>query len=509
MKKIIVYITLAAGMVCSSCSDWLDLTPNNERVTSEYWKTKEDVEAVLASGYNSLRKMVPTFVDWGELRGGSVYAPTNTTKQKLQNFQLTPSDALCKWAGMYEVLNMANSVIKYAPEAQTIDETYTTQSMNSHLTEAYFIRALSYFYLVRNFRDVPLVLEPYVNDAAPYRIAQSDEKKVIAQIKTDLQTAIDSGAAKEFFEDDDWAGASKGRATKWAIYALMADVCLWSEDYDGCIRYADMVLSATAIQRPAFMKNSELWFDIYYPGNSNESIFELNWDQGAYDIQQTGSPSELFKLASNAAYQFVWDDGGDKMADRLIAEAAEGSVRAVNTCNVNGTAYCVWKYQGTRINDWVASRPSTEQDANWIIYRMADVMLMKAEALIWKGADGYQDALDLMNTVRQRSTLSDLPLDASSAGEQEMLEALLNERDMELAAEGKRWYDLLRFARNKGGIYKNAFISLIEANNITANTSWLHSTLVNEDAWFLPVNQSEMDANPLLIQNPYYTGITA
>ena len=509
MKKLIVYVTLAAGLVCSSCSDWLDLTPNNERVTNEYWKTKEDVEAVLASGYNSLRKMVPTFVDWGELRAGSVYSPSNTTKQKLQNFQLTPNDGLCKWAGMYDVLNMANSVIKYASEAQKVDETYTTQAMNSHLTEAYFIRALSYFYLVRNFRDVPLVLDPYVNDAAPYHIAQSKEKDVIAQIKADLQTAIDSGAAKEFFDDDEWTGATKGRATKWALYALMADVSLWSEDYDGCIQYADKVLNATATQRPAFMKNSELWFDIYYPGNSNESIFELNWDQGAYDVQQAGSPSELFKFASNTTYQFVWDESGEKMANRLMDEAEVGSVRATNTYNLEGTSYCIWKYQGTRISDKVSSRSSTEQDANWIIYRMADVMLMKAEALIWKGADGYQDAIDLMNSVRERSMLAGLSIDASSASEQEMLEALLNERDMELAAEGKRWYDLLRFGRSKGGIYKNAFISIIESNNITANTNWLHSTLVNDDAWFLPVNQTEMESNPLLIQNPYYTGITA
>lgn len=510
MKKIIIYVTLVAGLVCSSCSGWLDLTPNNERVTSEYWKTKEDVEAVLASGYNCLRKMVPTLVDWGELRGGSVYSPSNSAKQKLQNFQLTPNDALCKWAGMYDVLNMANSVIKYAPEAQAVDETYNLQSMNSHLSEAYFIRALTYFYLVRNFRDVPLVLEPYVDDSAPYRIAQSTEAQVIAQIKEDLKVAIESGGAKEFFDDDDWSGASKGRATKWALYALMADVCLWSGDYDGCIQYADMVLDATAIQRPAFMKDGTLWFSIYYPGNSNESIFELNWDQNAYDIQQEGSPSELFKVASKTTYEFVWDESGDKMANRLLAEEEEGSLRAANTYNLSGTSdYCIWKYQGTILNNKTSTRPSTGQDANWIVYRMADVMLMKAEALIWKGQSGYQDALDLMNTVRERSLLSDLSLDASSAGEQDMLEALLHERDMELAAEGKRWYDLLRFARGKGGIYKDAFISLIEANNITANLSWLHSALINEDAWFLPINQSEMDVNPLLIQNPHYTGVTA
>ena len=115
-------------------------------------------------------------------------------------------------------------------EVQAKDKTYMEDTMNSHLSEAYFLRGLCHFYLVRNFKEAPIVTEPYVDDSAPYDIAKSSEEDIIAQIKSDIQTALDSGAAKEFFEDDQWEGASKGRATKWALYALMADVCLWSED---------------------------------------------------------------------------------------------------------------------------------------------------------------------------------------------------------------------------------------------------------------------------------------
>lgn len=95
---------------------------------------------------------------------------------------------------------MANSVIKYAPEVQAKDKTYMEVTMNSHLSEAYFLRGLCHFYLVRNFKEAPIVTEPYVDDSAPYDIAKSSEEDIIAQIKSDIQTALDSGAAKEFLK---------------------------------------------------------------------------------------------------------------------------------------------------------------------------------------------------------------------------------------------------------------------------------------------------------------------
>ena len=75
MRKIKLYgLLLVSTLLLSSCSDWLDILPNNEQVTDNYWKSKEDVEAVIASGYYYMREAVPTFISWGEVRGGTIFS---------------------------------------------------------------------------------------------------------------------------------------------------------------------------------------------------------------------------------------------------------------------------------------------------------------------------------------------------------------------------------------------------------------------------------------------------
>lgn len=518
MKNILIGLFAIGGFLCGSCTDWLEVYPKNEQITENYWKEKEDVESVLAAGYSSLRSCTRTLVDWGELRGASIYAYSDTKKQKLQNFRITASDALCSWASIYKVLNLANSVIKYAPEVQAIDKTYQEVSMNSHLCEAYFLRGLCHFYLVRNFGSAPIVTEPYVDDSAPYDLAKSTEAEMIAQIKADIQTALATGAAKEFYDDDEWAGADKGRATIWALYALMADVCLWSEDYDNCIKYCDLLINADATYRPVFMSDPEQWFSIFSQGNSNESIFEINWDLTNFaqtEDNRGSSPSYYFTLSTTAAYQYT-----EAMCEDLYNESSENGVGSTNASvraqwgayvdmNTSGTAdkkqYCIWKYKGYDYQDVSQVRPN--DDANFIIYRMTEILLMKAEALVWKGASGYAEAIQLINQVRNRARLSDVALMPESATEEEMLQAILHERNIEFAAEGKRWYDLLRFGKSQNYKYKSQFIDIITTYNSTANSSWLRSVLKSENAWYLPINQTEINNNSLLVQNPYYADV--
>ncbi len=511
MKNLLIYIITVTSMLLSGCSDWLEVLPKNEQVTPNFWKSKEDVEAVLGSGYLYLRNATPILVDWGELRGASIYAYSNNKKQKFQNFQITSNDALCSWSSMYKIINMANSVLSYAPGVQNKDDTYLKVSMNSHLTEAYYLRGLCYFYLVRNFRNVPLVLNPYIDDSAPFDVAQSSEKIILQQIKNDILAALNTGAAKEFFENDSWTGATKGRATKWALYALMADVALWDEDYDTCIEYSDFLLSSTSSRRPAFMTSSDQWFEIYYPGNSNESIFEVNWASTGFG-QTENSPSNIFTISTSATYQFT-EAMCERLKDesKLLTSTGSPSVRTewgaytdMNSSDM--TQYCIWKYQGIGFQDQLNVR--SNKDANWIIYRMADIMLLKAEALIRNGSIGYDDAIDIINKIRLRSGLMALDLTGEGSDELTLLKLVLNERDIELAAEGKRWYDLLRFAKANNYKYKDEFIQIMLDNNQTANKTWLRSVLKNTDAWFLPVLQSELESNPLLVQNPYYGGVT-
>ena len=174
MKKNILSILILAVTLTltTSCNDWLDVLPNNEQVTDSYWQSKEDVETVIASGYYYLRQSAPTLIKWGELRGGAIYT-SNNSESRLQDFNMTPSHALCDWSTIYKVIGMANSVILYAPGVE--DNTYYVAMRNAHLAEAYFLRAYCYFILMKNYKEVPLVTAAYVDDSESFDIAKSSE----------------------------------------------------------------------------------------------------------------------------------------------------------------------------------------------------------------------------------------------------------------------------------------------------------------------------------------------
>lgn len=524
MKNIVIYIIIAGAVLLNwGCNDWLDVLPKNEQVSPDYWQTKEHVEESLAQGYQNMRLTIPSQIYWGELRGGSVYAYSGGSKQELQNFQLTSSSGEVKWAGFYSILNVANSVLKYAPEIKEKDETYHEAVMNSNMAEAYFMRAWTYFTLVRNFKEVPLILEPYVTDKQPVEVPKSAEETIIAKIKEDIEAALATGAAKEMYDDDEWTGMSKGRVTKWALYALMVDVCLWSEDYDKCIEYADLLINSNSTFRPAFVEDPEQWYAIFFPGNSNGSIFEINFDramnQSADDDATKAeypSPSNIYPWSQSmvSALQF-----SDAMCERLYNEATDitvgsNSVRGLGATFIlpsqnstletaNKEGYLPFKFRIGGSEGLSTARPY--KDANWILYRMADVLLMKAEALIWKGGEqNFTQALELINKIRVRANTTPLNIEMSGITQEKMLEYLLNERDLEFAAEGKRWFDLLRFARTQNFKYKESCINMIIENNSTVSASWIRSVLKNEYAWYLPIHQGEIDTNPALVQNPYY-----
>ena len=520
MKKILYSFIIASSLLTTSCSDWLDLLPNNEQVADNYWTSKEEVESVVASGYYYLRSSVPTLIKWGELRGGTI--STNVTSDAyLQNFNMTSSRSICNYSNFYKIINIANTVLEQAPGVVSKDDTYYTSRMNAHLTEAYFLRAFSYFTLVRNFKEVPLITKAYDTDKESFAVAKSTEDEIIAQIKSDIKTALATGAAKGTY-DTDWE--TKGRATKWALYALMADVCLWNEDYDECQQYCDMILEATDSFRPVFIKNGSDWYTIFYPGNSNESIFEINWDYATYqetnnfyslftrDVTSPLKPTQRAVEAMRAETQELKADGADesgRMGRMLLATYVPSASSVANWETANN--YYVWKYAGSDVAD-IEGGVRTYNDANFILYRVADVMLMKAEALVMQGQSHYKDAIAIINTIRNRVSLADyIDLSADDAdqkiaqtSELTLLKQILSERDMEFVAEGKRWYDLLRFGRKQNFKYKSEFINMVlEGNNTTSPTS-IYMALQNEYALYMPLPETDITSNSLLVQNPYY-----
>lgn len=521
--KIYILAGLLSLTSLTSCSDWLDLKPNNEQVTDDYWKSKEDVEAVIASGYYYMREWVPTLIKWGELRGGTFYA-TGSTDAKLQNFNIIPTDALCDYTKIYQIINMANSVIHYAPNVRSIDNTYYEARLNAHLCEAYFQRAYAYLVLLKNYSSVPLITFPYVDDNESFDIAKSTPQQIAEQIKLDIKAALATGAAKGAYETE-WQ--TKGRATKWALYALMADVCLWSEDYAQCVEYCNYIINATDAFRPAFLKNTYDWYSIYYPGNSNESIFELYWDYNTENKENNFS--SLFGKSAQGEIRFT-EPAMQKLrseTDELITAnngiMPEGRVGRMifgtyipASGNPAGYAseqtFYFWKYNGTDVAD-AAGGARVRYDANFILYRMAEIFLIKAQAETMLG--NYRSAVEQINTIRNRAGLSnfngidlsspDADAYISTLDEQSLLVEIIEQKNMELMGEGKRWYDLLWLGSIKDYKYKDLFIGEVISGNQTTNKQWILSVLNDPNAWYMPIPQSDIDHNRLLEQNPYYT----
>ncbi|MCC8173472.1 MAG: RagB/SusD family nutrient uptake outer membrane protein [Odoribacter sp.] len=511
IKKYIYIILLVTAVLLNGCNNWLDIAPENAQVTDEYWKAKEEVEAVLAAGYVELRSAVETYlIPWGELRASSISNYTSTSE--LQTFQVRPSSSIAKWEQMYKVINMANSVLDNVETVLKYDETFEESMLNSYKCEAYFLRALSYFYLVRNFKEVPLVLTAYVDDQISYEIAKSPEEEIIAQIKADLTTALNTGAAKTYYENT-WE--TKGRATKWALHALMADVCLWSEDYATAIIHCNEIIEATDAFRPVLLDGKTedaQWFVNFYSGNSNESIFEIQW---SYSNEQTNNLST--RLFGNSSPTYVYSQ---RMLQDFIAEINSvgdiySAVRVMygGVITDNPTSYeqstlgYVWKYTGNGIQSESGVRASSEYDSHFIVYRMADVLLMKAEALIMNSnsEESWTTAVELINQIRNRAGLPNLLWAYEEVDESDMLEYVLNERNIEFAGEGKRWYDLLRMGKRNNYAYRDRFIvSIAVEYNQSTNSSWVRSVLRDNNAHYLPIHADEIQNNKLLEQNPYY-----
>jgi hypothetical protein len=520
-------VSMAVMLGLSSCNDYLEVYPENVQPTDLYWSSKEDVEATLMSGYLYLRQSVTDYlIPWGELRAGCIYSRKSSA---LQQFQIKPTTSQANWAPMYRIVNTANLVLKNASKAYDDDDTYTQNEMNSHLCEAYWLRSLAYFYIVRNWRDAPLFTEPFETDEYSYNAPQSSDTLIIAQIKADLKEAIRLDAAKEAFNTT-WE--TKGRATKWAIYALMADVCLWNQDFDEAIQYANAILNSHTPSTPTFMAlpTHTSWFTIFNPGNSNESIYEVQWSHemadGAgyqtnnlpiYFSDDTQNDNRLYQFSAKMRNAFndefgpileQYTETGLDMAVRTMygsykTDAAPASYQQAQN------AY-VWKYiGGLTLTD---RRMPSNYDPNFIIYRVSDIMLLKAEALVMRhmgtnDADN-KEALELVNQIRTRTNVA--PRDYSDGMNfNTLLGYVLYERIMELAGEGKVWYDLLRVGRYKDpsgevNFKKDFFIDYVTDYNTTASESWIRSVLSDEDAWYLPVYASEINANNLLVQNRYY-----
>ncbi|MDA3823417.1 MAG: RagB/SusD family nutrient uptake outer membrane protein [Bacteroidales bacterium] len=475
------------GMTFSmSCNEWMELLPPQGLIREEFWQTKEDATAVMMGAYDSFAKMDRLLFLFGELRADMVIGDYSLggSERQISESSIYSDNYLCNWEKFYEVINYCNEIIKNAPLVQELDETFTDYQLNGLLSEAIFLRSLNYFYLVRIFKDVPYIIEPTESDDTELYYKKSTDEEILKNLLVDLEEY------RLYATTDGYQTIEeiKGRATKSAFDALMADINLWIFDYDEVLRHIAKIEAIPEIEMiyPGF------FFDLYYPGNSLESIFEIQFDKD--------------KSQQNSLYGLTYHDNhiidpSEKAIDIFSKETGLEKVRGedISIRKEGEDNFVIWKYIG-RAPDGTTTRASNEStSANFIIYRLADVMLMKAEALsqLERYSEAYQT---LLNLWFRRDVPPKLIAETASAYE----DAILDERARELAFEGKRWFDLMRMGRRNDYARKLKFIDLVVENVPSAQKRIIKTKLLNPLGWYLPIYEYELERNRNLEQNPYY-----
>lgn len=479
-------LVILAVFMQVSCNDWLELLPPGGLIREEFWQTKEDVDAALMGAYDAMARLDGLFFLFGEIRADMVKGDVNQSgdQRRVSQNNIYPENGMANWNRFYQVINYCNEVIKNAPLVQQIDNTFTDYQLKGLMAEAYFLRSLTYFYLVRIYKDVPLVLEPTESDDTDFYLPKSDEAVVLAQIAKDLEENRNFAIAEGFAT----LAENKGRASKAAFDALLADIALWSFDYEKVLQH----IARIEANKEIVLMPAGKWFEMYYPGNSLESIFEFQYDQSK------SQNNSLYGLTNRLSYNY---DPSQRALEMFARRYARELVRGedVSIRRYSDDDYIIWKYVGTAPDGNTVRTGTLQFSANWIVYRLADVYLMKAEALSQLGR--FNEAQQYINIIRDRADVGPISLPNSASAFED---AILDERALELAFEGKRWFDLLRMGRRNNFARKEKLIEIIVRNVPSTQKRILAVKLTNPLGWYMPIFDQELERNSQLVQNPYY-----
>jgi len=478
IKYLVVTSMFFTLIVLTSCKDWLTVAPEDSLIKEKFWTKTADVDGALAATYNAMRDVSLNSLIMGEVRADLVNFTGNSFSgyARIGESDITPTNNNVGWSNYYKPINMANTLMYYDKQVLELDKTFTEEYMNQVDAEALYIRSLSYFYLIRLWKDVPLVINASISDTSDLFVPKSPEKVVIKQVISDLERAKNMAYTTEFMGTDYFYG----RANRYSILALLADVYLWDEQYQKCIEACDEIINSGLYD----LETNETFFNIYYPGNSGvESIMEFQYND---DLESQDNP---------IYGQLIPPDPGSPQCE-IDANKLNLIMNTEDPRRFQGKG-ATWKYAGKDAFGLIP-RTNNERSANWIIHRYADVLLMKAEAEI--ELDNYGEA----NTYI-RATLDRVGMPYQEVYiKEDLRQALLDEKGREFLLEGKRWFDLLRAAKRDNFANKQIIIEMILSGADVKQQAILKTKVYDTLSYYLPVLQRELDYNQNLVQNPYY-----
>ena len=548
-NRITIALFALVALFTAGCGkDWLEVKPTDGVIKERFWNTKEDVYSAIIGCYQGILgitaspgsgSMVPVelMFAWGELRADDLVAGTleDESLTYVLNGNLLSSSKFCDWASFYTCINYCNQVVYSAPDVQDVDLSFTDSERKAYQGEARAIRSMMYLYLVKVFGDIPMRMVPSESDNQDYvNLVQYTELQAMDTIVKDLLVALND--VPESYGD---AAFDKGRITKNTVRAILADAYLWMERYADTKYYCNQIISSNkfslfdtdqkaiwlsaepdpgpgnydlATQRFTVGGSDRTNFRtyLYTTAFSTEVIFELQNPSSRYNpLNRNGSSLMIAESGSNVKLMaspkvcdtqevFGVESEEDTYATELAASTLVDIRGQYNSYSLVGPGYLVYKYRGS-------------YGGSWYLYRYADVLLMKAEAIAANPESTQSDLREAKGIVEdlraKRNALCQTYINTEAGGVIDaatLSEFVLAERNRELIFEGKRWFDLVRYAR-RSEQNMAAVADMLAAQAGPEYSAQLSIRLRNEKAYFWPILKSEIEAsNGTLKQNPFY-----
>lgn len=483
--KFLVFILFAMSLF--SCSKLLDQKPlsdgiavQNQSSDSILYKSANEAEAALAGVYadfNNEYFQLDYFILGDAQADNSYSGADNPAFLQIDDYVIDATNVIISrdWAYLYTTIGKANTVIN---NVNTVTDPLLTPNRKKQIiAEASFIRAYAYFIVVQIYADAPLQLTEIKTISAEllpelYPIMfppRAPMAEIYAQIIKDLETAL---------SDVPITALNKNYITRGAVNGMLAKVYATIEphDWNKVLKYCNDVIAGPYSLLPQF---DQLWDDAHE--NSSESIFEINYE---------GTPSS--GNWGNAMFRGMdWKKFNIPSNDLVAAYEAENDNIRKNSSIIFLDVSGKWSDSHWPQNNYPFVNKYRKyqypSSGNFIFLRLADILLLKAEALNESG--DIAGAKALVNQIRNRVNLPDTPASDQAA----MRLAIEKERRLELAFEGHRWWDLKRTGR------------AIDVMNAVTNFGGVSQKYhLTQERLLWPVPQTEIDKNVNLVQNPGY-----
>jgi hypothetical protein len=487
-SKVYIIVGILAILNFSSCSDLLNVVPLSSITGEVYFQNEGDFEPNLTGIYTSMRGFTNN-VTYGTERGEELTVASNSRFSVAWSQVISPANGSLNYGSWYQAIGHCNLLldkIEAFPFASNPDQKSRIKA------ETYALRAFFYFQLARIIGDTPLMLQSITDDNVPL-LPRSPLSEVMKQIFSDVEAASQLLKGTNNFSVRSFP--SKYRFNYAAIQALKADAKLWSAKVanGGQTDLTDAIAAIAEVEASGVSLNADFKNVVGLRANFNPEVIlsafytreeggnnyvvnalpfinilsgALNLDSIPYTIS-SGNGQGAYQISPLSRSLFAKNPEDKRIPHTWILERDSKGPKIA----------WISKYPGTRYSD------DRFPDNDLIIYRFADILLMKAEA--FAGINDFPKAIEALNRVKVRASI--LPY----SGEMNKIsieKEILDERGRELFFENKRWFDLVRF--HKGGT-----INVYQyVPNLIGKTTPL----------FWPLNNTVLGANNLITQTEGY-----